>query len=131
MSDIATQTIELIGSQALVLERTSIDNTLKIVSSDGNVRLSIHITSAGPVLRFEGGALMIQTAGDLAIDARSIAIQGREGLALFSGGDASVNAVGDLHVEARIQNLTALLGNVNIKANDDVKLNGERVMMNC
>jgi hypothetical protein len=32
---------------------------------------------------------------------------------------------------ARIQNITAELGNVNLQANDDVKIDGERILMNC
>jgi hypothetical protein len=36
-----------------------------------------------------------------------------------------------LDSQARIQNITAVLGNVNVKANDDVRMNGERVRMNC
>ncbi len=131
MSATSTQTIELIGDQELVLERTPVDNTLKIVASDGSIRLSIYITGAGPVLRLEGATLMIQATGALAIDARSLILQGREGLALISGADAAIKAAGDLDVEARVQNLTAVLGDVNIKANDDVKLNGERVRLNC
>jgi hypothetical protein len=42
-----------------------------------------------------------------------------------------LQASGDLHSEARIQNVTATLGDVNVRANDDVKLSGERVRVNC
>ncbi len=125
------QTLSLVGKQKLVLERRPGQNVLQIISSEGQVTLTVQITPAGPVLRFEGSGLMIQTAGALAIDAECVAIHGREGLALTSGGDAKISVAGDLDTEARIQNITAFLGNVNVKANDDVKLNGERVMMNC
>jgi hypothetical protein len=40
-------------------------------------------------------------------------------------------ADGDLKTEARIQEIRARLGNVNVSANDDVRIDGERVMVNC
>jgi hypothetical protein len=102
-----------------------------IVGSDGRVQLSITLTADGPVLRLEGTGLKIQTAGTLALDAEQIALHGRRGVAISSGGDASITVAGDLEARARIHNIVAELGNVNVRANDDVKLNGERVMMNC
>lgn len=123
--------LALIGGQQLVLERGATRNVLTIVRADGMVALSVHLTAAGPVLRVEGAALEIHAQGDLALSAGRVSIHGREHLALTSGGDVQLHGEGDLHSEARIQNITAALGNVNVKANDDVKLNGERVMMNC
>ena len=40
-------------------------------------------------------------------------------------------ATGDMQLEARVQDITATQGNVNVKANDDVCLHGERVKVNC
>ena len=60
-----------------------------------------------------------------------VAIHGRRDVSISSGGDATVEAAGDLETFARAQHHTANLGNVNIRANDDVRLNGERVRMNC
>lgn len=78
-----------------------------------------------------GGDLDIRAAGNLAIDAKSVAINGREKLAHTSNGDVEIQADGVLHSEARAQEIVADLGNVNIKANDDVTLDGERIRMNC
>lgn len=126
-----TETIELIGRQQLLVERNAGSNILKLMGSDGQLRLSICLTADGPVLRFEGPGLMIESSGDLAVDARSIALHGREGVAITSGRDASICAVGELNTEGKIQNISATLGNVNVKANDDVKVEGERVLLNC
>jgi hypothetical protein len=103
------QTVELVGNQQLVVETTSTGNLLHVLGSDGFVRLSLHITPDGPVLRFEGAGIMIQSSGALAIDAETVIIQGRTGLTLLSGGDAEILAVGDLSSKARIQNVTATL----------------------
>ena len=58
----------------------------------------------------------IKTAGNLVIEA------GKDCLTKIAGTNKSI---------ARIQKLTASLGNVEIKANDDVKLDGESVKLNC
>jgi hypothetical protein len=125
------QTLELVGHQQLVVERSLQGNVLKILSEKGQVTLSIAITPAGPVLRFEGSGLMIQTTGELAIDAGTIAIHGREGVFISSGKDGQICVDGDLSMQAASHNIAAELGNVNIHANDDVKLDGERIRMNC
>src|SRR5262249_36424528 len=120
----ATQTLELIADHQLLVERKPAENVIKLVGSGGQVGLTIAVTPAGPVLRLEGAGLMIQTTGALAIDAGHVAIHGREGVAISSGGDATIQVRGDLETEARIQQITAVLGNVNLKANDDVTLDG-------
>ena len=52
-------------------------------------------------------------------------------VSLNTDGDLALRAAGALTSEARIQNLTATLGDVNVRANDDVKMQGERIRMNC
>lgn len=126
-----SETLELIGNQKLVVERTPTDNTLKVFSSDGHLCFSISITSAGPVLRFESQQVVLESAGDVALAAKRLVLHGREGVVVSTGGDLRICAAGDLSSEARVQDITARLGNVNVKANDDVKLTGERIKMNC
>ena len=131
MSEPQPTAIDLVGGQRLVVEDHPSANVLRLVSAEGRLTLSIRVTPAGPVLHLDGAGLMIQADGDLAVSAGRVAIHARDGLALTTGGDLRVHAAGDLHSTARIQNLTADLGNVNVKANDDIKLNGERVLVNC
>lgn len=125
------ETLELPGRQVLVVERNPGDATLRILSPEGEARLTISVTEAGPVLHVEGRAVSIQVSGDLAIESEHLALRGRKGLSLESGGDAHLAAAGDLNTEARIQTHRARLGNVNLEANDDVKLTGERIRLNC
>jgi hypothetical protein len=126
-----TQTFGLVGGQQLVLERNSCRSVLKLISRNGEIHLSVYTTAEGHVLQFDGTHLIIQASGTLAIAADNVAIHGRNGIAITSGADAHIRVARDLHTEARVQNIAATLGNVNVKANDDVKLNGERVLMNC
>jgi len=125
------QELALHGDHRLVVERGTPNDVVKVLAADGQIRLYIDLTPAGPVLRVEGCSLLIEAAGDLAIDAERIALRGRGGVALASGGDVAICAAGRLDSTATIQQITATLGNVNVKANDDVKLKGERIKMNC
>lgn len=125
------RSLELVGGQRLVLERSPREDVLRFVTTDGRVTLSIHVTEQGPVLRFEGASLAIQAAGELSIEAQHLRLHGHAGMTLTAGGDVTLATPGDLHTHARTQNITADLGNVNVRANDDVKLNGERIMVNC
>jgi hypothetical protein len=82
------------------------------------------------VLRFEQG-LRIEATGALELAGRTLLLSGTENVSIRSGGDATIEAVGDLSSSARIQDIKARLGNVNVKANDDVRVTGERIRLNC
>jgi hypothetical protein len=127
----ATNTLELIGGQQLQLERLPDANIVKVIGPEGAVKLTIYVTPSGPVLHIDGDGLEIRCSGALAIDAQHLILRGREGLELSTGGDAAVRCDGDLHVEARAQTFSAELGDVKVRANDDVILDGERIRMNC
>ena len=121
---------ELVGRQRLRVERGRSDDRVTLVAPDGKITFSLRITPDGPVLRFDQG-LTIETGDSLALVGRRVAIRGAEGVSLESGGDATVEVAGDLTSTARIQNIRARLGNVNLKANDDVRVRGERIRLNC
>ena len=112
-----------LGDHFLHIEPSGDGHVLRLVGPGGGQRIEIAITPQGPVLRLHGG-LRLELAGDLAVDARRVTLHGREGLALSSGADASIAAVGDLSARAE-------LGDIALHANDDVRIDGERVRMNC
>lgn len=118
----ATHDISL-GSHFLHIEPEAGGHVLRLIGPSGAQRLEIAITPDGPVLRLHAG-LKIELAGALAINAATVSLHGREGLSLTSGGDACITAAGDLVARAE-------LGDVSVRANDDVRLDGERVRMNC
>ena len=132
MDDQETQlrSLALKHDRTLVVEHLPGLDILRVLGGDGRACLSVILTATGPMLQFEG-SLMLQASGDLAVSAGKVAIHGRDGVAITTDGDMKIACRGDLATNARIQNITADLGNVNIKANDDVRLNGERVFVNC
>lgn len=122
--------LPLSEQRTLVVERRPGLDLLRVVNADGQACLTVQLTPTGPVLQFDGG-LTLQTSGALALDAEHIALHGRDGVSITSNGDVTLQTTGDLTSHARIQNIHADLGNVNVQANDDVRLDGERVLVNC
>jgi hypothetical protein len=123
--------IPLAGRHTLAIEKSPTGNTLQLRGKDGKVCISIEVTEKGAVLRFEGPSLSLQTTGELSIEADSLSITTRKNISLTTQGSLQLNAQGDLRSHARTQHIVSDYGNVNLKANDDVRLNGERVLVNC
>ena len=96
----------------------------------GAVELEIVITADGPVLRMPQG-LAIEVDGDLSLTGDRVRIEGRESLELRSHGPARIDADGRLEAVAEATELRARAGNVDLKANDDVRAQGERIRLNC
>ena len=114
--------IPLAHNNTLVVEPGADGSVLRLVAADGKQTLALRITAAGMELEFVGG-LSLRTDGDLAFNARRIDLQATEGM--------SLTTAGDLTTTGRTQTIVADLGDVKLKANDDVKINGERVLVNC
>ncbi len=120
----------VIGDHTLTLERTAEGGIVRLLSPDGAKPLEIEVTPSGPVLRL-GSGLAIAVAGKLDIAADEVALSARRDLSLRSEGTLHVHAAGDLTAVAEAHHIAARLGDVEVEANDDVILNGERIRMNC
>lgn len=123
--------LDLTAGQRLVLDRETGGDRITIVGRDGRIKLEVMLTENGCVLRLEGAGLAIETEGDLAIHAGRLAFHAQDAIEIASGGDAHVRAGGDLELSARVQTIVSELGNVTIRANDDVRIDGERILLNC
>jgi len=122
------QDINLPGGQRLELSVDGDDTILK-VNAAGKTMVNIRITKDGAELNFEDG-IQVRTQGDVTLDGDRVTFRAREELRLESGGAVNICAQGDLNTEGRIQNIRSKLGNVNVKANDDVKMRAERILLN-
>jgi adhesin HecA-like repeat protein len=127
----ATSAIELAGRHRIDIFRGESGDTVELVAGDGKLVLAIEIGADGPVLRFDGPSLTIRSGGALTVEAQRLALRGEHGLTLSTGGDLEISAAGDLRTTGRTQQINAELGDVRIDANDDVRLDGERVLVNC
>ncbi|MRG96356.1 hypothetical protein [Polyangium spumosum] len=126
----ARESLTLVGGHALTVERNPQNNVLRVVGPNGAVGVSITITPQAITVSLAGADLLLETTGKLAVRADELSLHGERGVSVTTGGDAVLRAEGDLHSEARIQNIQATLGNVNVRANDDVQLDGERIRLN-
>jgi len=108
-----TTSLPLVGQQTLVIENHAQGNLLRILDPHGQATLSVEVTEEGPVLRFEHG-LQVRTEGHLEFEAQGVAIRGRD----------------EVRIESRADTHIHISGNLNLKANDDVELQGEQVQIN-
>ncbi len=120
---------------ALRVPRTDM---IEIVAPDGALCLSIRLDLSGPVVEVRAASLRVATEGDLVLDCERFEVNAREDICLISAGgiaqdahgDVVIRADGEIATEAAGQQHRARRGNVDIRANDDVMLDGERVMLN-
>jgi uncharacterized protein (DUF2345 family) len=122
--------LQLAADHHLLVQREGERSLVRLRGPQG-ISLTIEVTTAGPILRFDGPSLVLDARGALDISAETIAIRARQGLELSAGGEARVAISGDLEVTAGAQTLRARVGSVEVHANDDVKLVGERIRLNC
>ena len=118
------------GEFRLTIERGEQGSVIRLIDARGGIPLRVELGANGPVLHL-GSGLTIAVAGELSFDAQRVAIHGREGIHLHSEGDTLIESEGDLVTRAREQLVEARLGDVRVKANDDVKVVGERIRLNC
>ena len=114
------------------------DDQVEIVAPNGDLCLSIRLDATGPVVNVRAAALRVASRGDLSVECDRFEVAARQEIALVSAGgitqdahgDVVIRADGEIATEADGQQHHARLGNVDIRANDDVMLDGERVMLN-
>jgi len=114
------------------------EELLVIHNPQGEVELTVRFTEAGPVLNFSAAAVNLQTPGELKIDCGKLKVNSADAIELSSAGDMVqvVNGDANTHIqgkslfEAHTVNVKSRRGNINVKANDDVCIDGERVKLN-
>ncbi len=104
--------------------------TLKTALGAKLLELEIVVTSSGAVVRGTAGALEIE-ASRVSTSCDSFIVDAREQIQLRSGGGILQDAAGPLEARARSVDIEARRGDVRLRANDDVQLLGEQVLLNC
>jgi uncharacterized protein (DUF2345 family) len=104
---------------------------LVLTAGDGKICLRVTLGPDGPAVSIEAASLSIQSRGAMHLAGREVSIESEEGLRLRSGGAISIEADQAMSLKAREQHLEATHGDVHVEANDDVRLDGERVRLNA
>ncbi len=114
------------------------EELLVVHNPQGEIELAVRFTAAGPVLNFSAAAFNLQTPGDVKINCRKLLVNSTEAIELNSGGnmvqkingEKTTQVRGKSFYEAHTVAIKSRRGNVNVKANDDVRLDGERIKLN-
>lgn len=112
---------------------------LTITSPSGEVELEIRMTERGPLLRFRAADVELSAARDVKVSCNDFHVKAEGQIVHESGGDLKQRIGGSADVKvrrrmtlaARDTRVQAKRGNVQIEANDDVEILGERVKLNC
>lgn len=131
------------------------DDHLRVRGVDGTVELHVRLTGNGPVLQFESADLELSSPGAVRVRCEEYHVAARKGIvqetggsfiqsiggaarveiagdsAVEVGGDSAVEVEGDFRTRARAIETRAMRGDVRLKANDDVRVRGERIRLNC
>ena len=102
-----------------------------VTAADGTPRLQLSLTAGELVIDCLGGSTRLRVGGALAVEADSLQLRSTHDMALQCGGDLSLHAAGRIDAVADAVAIEALRGDAQITANDDVRIEGERVRMNA
>ncbi len=114
------------------------EDTLRICAPGGTCVLTVQLTDAGPVLRFEGATLQVAATKRLELSCEELSVRASGGAAIEVGGDLAERVGGSARREVRGTattaasrvDLEATPGGIDLRANDDVRVQGERVLLN-
>lgn len=129
--------VELNNGNALFINAKK--DEIKLIDKSKKVQLVITVKESGLVIDINAAKLNIHAEEELNLTGKKINIKATDQLHIKSAGnlvqqiekDALSEVGGTNKMLAAVQKITATLGEVVIKANDDVILNGERVKLNC
>lgn len=129
--------LSLFGGFKLLVSKNA--RHLEVKSDDNQSCIQINILQEGLEITCNSSSLKLSATDTVKIAARNIELDASEKLSLHSGGNLITQVkkdtlieVGGMHKSiAEEQTIVARLGDVAIKANDDIRIDGERVKLNC
>jgi len=135
---LAPQAVVLPSGRAIEVQSAPDMDVLRFRAPSGECVLTIHLTDAGPVVRVAAEALEVRAAKRLSLDCEEFHLRATGTAAIDVGGDllerveGSVHRVarGDAIMEAQHARVEARPGGIELRANDDVRVTGERVLLN-
>jgi hypothetical protein len=88
-----------------------------------DLELEIVLGAAGPLVRVRANAVELDAEESVAVQCRNFSVRASESMSLSAAGALSIDAAA-VHVDAH-------RGGAVIRANDDVQLLGEQILLNC
>lgn len=115
---------------SVVAKNSKEEDYLTISTQSGEIELSIRITESGPILTFSGVKVELTASNKIELLSEEISLVASKRLDTECHGDRTDTTTGDAKIRAKSIELQATLGSVQVKANDDVALVGERIFLN-
>jgi uncharacterized protein (DUF2345 family) len=138
------KSIILPGGRSLEIAEEA--KALHIHGPQGEVEIEIELRDTGPIVRVRAAALQVETRGELSLSCERFEVRARDSIQLASQGDIRVTSDGDLaasvrgdvdvrasghaHWEGKAVRIRARRGEAQIEASDEVRIEGERVLLN-
>lgn len=132
------QSVPLSSGRAIEVQSAADVDVLRFRAPNGECALTIHWTDAGPVVRVAAAALEVQAQKRLSLDCEELHVRATGGATIDVGGDLHERVAGSVHrvtrgdalTEAQHVRVEARPGGIELRANDDVRVTGERVLLN-
>jgi hypothetical protein len=113
-------------------------NRLQITNAAGRVELSVRCTERGCVLEFSEGEIQLRSSSTIALQCDELKLQARTRMQLETlgdlqtrvGGDSQTTVGGRAQLEADDLELRARRGDAYVYSNDNVRLVGEKILLN-
>jgi len=96
-----------------------------------HLQIEIRFEASGPVVKVAAPALELEGVQQVVASCDTFKVDARERIELRSGGEIVQQAAGTARVEARRIEMDASPGAIRLKANDEVQLKGEMILLNC
>ncbi|XXY46480.1 hypothetical protein WME91_41420 [Sorangium sp. So ce269] len=133
-----SRVVPLASGRAIEIAEEGAEERIQIRAAAGQILVSIRLTDEGPVLSLAGASLEIAAAKTLSLSCETLRIQAAQDAAVEVGGSLHERVRGSVVREAgrsarttaREVKVEASPGGVEIRANDDVDIVGERVRLN-
>lgn len=127
--------VPLARSRSLeVRTETDVARLRVIDASEGPQRaleIEVRFSAEGPLVRVRAHALELEAADHVTTQCQTFTVHAREHIELRSAGTLQQSAKQEMQLEARRIELDASPGAVCLKANDEVQLLGEMILLNC
>ena len=113
------------------------EERLRIFGASGEVELTVRLNDDGPVLNFKGADIDIASSGRVAVACDAFEVAARE-VRFDASGDFNTTVEGNYRVRARkifetiadTLEWVATRGDATLKANDVVRMLGEKILLN-
>jgi hypothetical protein len=105
--------------------------SLELKAPDGRVCVRIHLREGGPDVEIEAANLSVAARGALQLTAKDVSIAASGDFNVHAGGAMTLAAEGAVHLRGYDHHLESTHGDIHLDANDDVRVDGERIRLNA